>query len=122
MELHQLRYVRAVVRGGSVTLAAEAEFVSQPSVSKQLRLLEKELGVPLFHRVGRRVIATEAALALADCADRVFDDLAATVGSVSGPDSLSGGTLKMCATETVVDNLLPRALTKLRSLYPRCQV
>jgi DNA-binding transcriptional LysR family regulator len=122
MELHQLRYLRAVVRSGSVTVAAEAEFVSQPSVSKQLRLLEKEFGVPLFHRVGRRVIATEAGMALADCADRVFDDLSATVASVSGPESVSGGTLRMCATETVVDNLLPQALTKLRTRYPRCQV
>ena len=122
MELHQLRYLRAVVRSGSVTVAAEAEFVSQPSVSKQLRLLEKEFGVPLFDRVGRRVIPTEAGLALADCADRVFDDLSATVASVSGPESVSGGTLRMCATETVVDNLLPPALTKLRAKYPRCQV
>src|SRR5688572_3421282 len=122
MELHQLRYLRAVVRSGSVTTAAETEFVSQPSVSKQLRLLENEFGVPLFHRVGRRVIPTEAGLALADCADRVFDDLSATVASVSGPESVSGGTLRMCATETVVDNLLPPALTKLRIAYPRCQV
>jgi DNA-binding transcriptional LysR family regulator len=122
LELHQLRYLRAVVRSGSVTVAAEAEFVSQPSVSKQLRLLEKEFGVPLFHRVGRRVIPTEAALALADCADRVFDDLSATVSAVSGPDSVSGGTLRMCATETVVDNLLPPALTKLRGKYPRCHI
>jgi LysR family cyn operon transcriptional activator len=122
MELHQLRYLRAVVRSGSVTVAAEAEFVSQPSVSKQLRLLEKELGVPLFHRVGRRVIPTEAGLALADCADRVFDDLSATVASVSGPESVSGGTLRMCATETVADNLLPPALAKLRTRYPRCHV
>ena len=122
MELHQLRYLRAVVRSGSVTVAAESEFVSQPSVSKQLRLLEKDLGIPLFHRVGRRLIATDAALALADCADRVFDDLAATVSSVSGPDSVSGGTLRMCATETVVDNLLPPALTRLKAKYPQCHV
>ena len=122
MELHQLRYLRAVVRSGSVTAAAEGEFVSQPSVSKQLRLLERELGVPLFHRVGRRVIATEAGMALADCADRVFDDLSATISTVSGPESVSGGTLRMCATETVVDNLLPPALTKLRAKYPRCHI
>ena len=122
MELHQLRYLRAVVRSGSVTTAAEAEFVSQPSVSKQLRLLEKEFGVPLFHRVGRRVIATEAGVALADCADRIFDDISATVSAVSGPESVSGGTLRICATETVVDNLLPPALTKLRAKYPRCHI
>ncbi len=122
MELHQLRYLRAVVRSGSVTAAAEAEFVAQPSVSKQLRLLERELGVPLFHRVGRKVVATDAALALADCADRVFDDLAATVAAVSGPESVRGGTLRMCATETVTDHLLPPALTELKRRYPECHV
>lgn len=122
MELHQLRYLRAVVRSGSVTAAAEAEFVAQPSVSKQLRLLERELGVPLFHRVGRKVVPTDAAIALADCADRVLDDLAATVAAISGPESVRGGMLRMCATETVTDHLLPPALTELKQRYPECHV
>ena len=122
MELHQLRYLRAVVRSGSVTAAAEAEFVAQPSVSKQIRQLEQELGIPLFHRVGRRVVPTEAALALADCADRIFDDLAATLAAISGPESARGGSLRMCATETVTDHLLPAALTALRARFPDCHV
>ena len=119
MELHHLRYLRAVVRTGSVTEAAAAEFVAQPSVSKQLRQLEQELGVPLFHRVGRRVAPTGAALALADLADRVFDDIASTLGAVAGPDSAYGGALRICATETVSDNLLPPVLANLRRRYPR---
>lgn len=122
MELRHLRYVRAIVRTGSVTAAAEAEFVAQPSVSKQLRLLEQELGVPLFHRVGRKVVPTEAAVALANCADRVFDEIAATLAAVSGPGSAGGGSLRMCATETVTDNLLPPALAELRRRYPQCHL
>ena len=122
MELHHLRYLRAVVRTGSVTAAAEAEFVAQPSVSKQLRLLEQELGVPLFHRVGRRVVPTEAAVALANCADRVFDEIAATVAAISGPESGRGGSLRMCATETITDNLLPPALATLRQRYPASHI
>ncbi len=120
MELHQLRYLRAVVRVGSVTRAAEAEHVAQPSVSKQLKLLERELGVPLFHRVGRRVVATESAHALADCADRVFDDIASTVAGLSG--TANSGMLRICATETVSDNLLPLALTALRERYPAARI
>lgn len=120
MELHQLRYLRAVVRAGSVTRAAEAEHVAQPSVSKQLRLLERELGAPLFHRVGRRVVPTESAHALADCADRVFDDIASTVAGLSGTEG--GGSLRICATETVSDNLLPPALTILRARYPNAKL
>ena len=122
MELHHLRYLRAVVRTGSVTAAAEAEFVAQPSVSKQLRQLEREIGVALFHRVGRKVVPTDAAFALADCADRVFDDIASTLAEVSGPDSSYGGSLRMCATETISDNLLPPVLAELRRRYPRSHV
>jgi DNA-binding transcriptional LysR family regulator len=122
MELHHLRYLRSVVRTGSVTAAAEAEFVAQPSVSKQLKQLERELGVPLFHRVGRRVVPTEAARALANCADRVFDDIAATLAVVSGPESTLGGSLRICSTETVTDNVLPAALAELRRRFPACHV
>jgi DNA-binding transcriptional LysR family regulator len=122
MELHQLRYLRAVIRTGSVTLAAEAEHVAQPSVSKQMRLLERELGVPLFHRVGRRVIPTEAAIELADCADRVFDDLGATTAAIAGPGSRLGGSLRICATETVANHLLPPALSSLRAANATARV
>ena len=69
-----------------MTAAAAVEHVAQPWISKQLQLLERELGVPLFHRVGRRVVATDAALQLADCADRVLDDLAATTLALAGTD------------------------------------
>jgi LysR family transcriptional regulator, cyn operon transcriptional activator len=122
MELHQLRYLRAVLRAGSVTAAAALEHVAQPSISKQLHLLERELGVPLFHRVGRRVVATEAALQLADCADRVLDDIAATAAALAGPDSKLGGSVRVCATETLVNFLLPAALSRLRRELPTASV
>lgn len=118
MELHQLRYLRAVVRAGSVTRAAEAEHVAQPSISKQIRLLERELGTPLFHRVGRRVLPTDAGLLLAECAGRVLDDIAATTSSIAGLRSSPGGSLRVCATETVTDNLLPPALAALHRASP----
>ena len=122
MELHQLDYVRAVVREGSVTRAAEALHVAQPSVSKQVRLLEGELGVALFHRVGRRVLPTEAGLLLAECAERVFDDLTTTANTLAQFATAARGTLRLCATETVTDNLLPAALAELRRLRPGVRV
>lgn len=118
MDLHQLDYLRAVVRTGSVTRAAEAVHVAQPSVSKQIKLLEREVGVPLFHRVGRRVLPTEAGLLLAACADRVFDDLATTVDDLAQLASSYRGALRLCATETVTDYLLPPALAELRRQRP----
>src|SRR5882757_1237945 len=58
MDLRRLRLFLAVVDGGGMTRAAEAEHVSQPSVSQAIHELEAELGTPLFHRVGRRVVLT----------------------------------------------------------------
>ncbi len=122
MELHQLRYLRAAVRSGSVTRAAENEHVAQPAVSRQIRLLERELGTPLFHRVGRRVVPTEAGLRMADCADRVLDEIAAAVAALTGPDAESGQRLSFCATETVTEHILPAALTVLRERRPACSM
>lgn len=122
MEIHQLRYLRAVVRTGSVTAAAEEQHVAQPSISKQIRLLERELGVPLFHRVGRHLVPTEAALQLAECASRVLDDLQSTAAAIAGPESRRGGSLHICATETVANHLLPPALSRLREESPEANV
>jgi len=122
MDLQQLRYLQAVVRTGSVTAAATEEYVSQPSVSKQMRQLERELGIPLFHRAGRRIEPTAAALALAEMAERIFDDLASTVAQISQPGELASGSLRVCATETVVDYLLPGVLTAWAARYPRARI
>ncbi|MBI2764488.1 MAG: LysR family transcriptional regulator [Chloroflexi bacterium] len=122
MDLQQLRYLRAVVRSGSVTRAAEQEHVAQPSVSKQVRAMERELGVALLHRVGRRVVPTEAGMRLADCADRLEDDLRETVASLAGPGGELGRRLSICATETLTNHLLPPALAALRARYPAVRV
>lgn len=56
MKFHQLRYINRVADLGlNISAAAEALHTSQPGVSKQIRLLEKELGVPIFHRSGKRL-------------------------------------------------------------------
>lgn len=122
MELHQLHYLRAVVRLGSVTRAAEEVHVAQPSVSKQIRVLERELGVPLLHRVGRRVVPTVAGIVLADLADRVFDDIERTVAGIAGAESDVAQRLALCVTETVADHLVPAALARVRDEWLKARV
>lgn len=118
MELQHLAYVRAVVQAGSVTRAAESLNVGQPSVSKAIRTLEQGLGVPLFHRVGRRLLPTEAGALLAECAGRVLDDIAATTDALADVATSARGALRLCATETVADELLPPAIASLRGHFP----
>ncbi len=70
MELHQLRYFVAVAEQRHFTKAAHALAVAQPSVSKQIKRLEDELGAPLFHRMRGNVALTPAGEALLPLARR----------------------------------------------------
>ena len=76
MNIQQLRYVFEVARHGlNVSEAAEALFTSQPGVSKQIRLLEEELGVEIFVRHGKRLVAiTEPGRQVLAIAERILVD------------------------------------------------
>ncbi|MGN0954480.1 LysR family transcriptional regulator, partial [Dialister sp.] len=60
MDLRQLRYFKTVIEEGTITGAARKLHISQPPLSSQMHLLEKELGTSLFERGARQVIPTEA--------------------------------------------------------------
>jgi DNA-binding transcriptional LysR family regulator len=108
MELHQLRYAVAVVDQGTFTAAAAACFVAQPSLSQAVRQLERELGVELFARVGRRVALTPAGEAFVPAARealRAVDTIRAEVAAVAG---LVAGHLDLVALPTLaVDPVTP---------------
>lgn len=59
MELRELRYFLAVAQKGNITKAAESLYLAQPSLSKQMQNLEKEIGRPLFVRGSRTIVLTE---------------------------------------------------------------
>lgn len=97
VEARQLAHFLAVVDHGSVTRAAEALYISQPSLSQALRSLEKRLGVRLFRRTGRGVVPTEEGLALVDPARRILatvDDCRSSLRAVS---QLQAGRLVVVA-------------------------
>ena len=75
MDMRQLEIVRAVAERGSFTAAARLLNVSQSAVSRQVLLLEEELGEPLFLRLGRKVRLTAAGTALLDLSRRVLADV-----------------------------------------------
>jgi len=58
--LHQLKVFEEVARSGSFTKAAEEMFLSQPTVSQQIKQLTKAVGIPLFEQIGKRIYLTEA--------------------------------------------------------------
>ncbi len=75
MNLSQLRYVVALVRYKSFSAAAEAMYVSQPTLSQQIHALETELGTELFSRTTRTVTPTDAGLECAEYAGRILSEI-----------------------------------------------
>ena len=92
--LHQLRCFAAVFDEGSVTAAAAAMDLAQPSVSEQLRLLEGGLGTLLFQRVGRGLLPTEAAKVLRTHAQETLNAAQAAVAAVTSVKEVVSGTIR----------------------------
>src|SRR3954470_7261130 len=92
MTLQQLEYFLATIEHGSFSAAADELHMAQPSLSEQMRRLEDELGVALFHRVGRGVTLTEAGRVFHPHAQRTLADAEAARDAVAGVRELRGGT------------------------------
>src|SRR5215475_9500598 len=101
MDLRQLGYVLAVVDEGGFTRGAAAAHVSQPSLSQAVRALERELGVELFHRAGRRVHLTAAGTVFVDAARAVVRDMATLNAAVDAVRGVVSGTLDLVALPTL---------------------
>lgn len=122
MELRHLRYFAAVADKLNFSRAAEAVHVAQPAISQQIRLLEKELGVRLFDRVGGRVSLTQAGAALLPHALGILAAVEAARQAVGELGSLTRGTASLGAPPTVSGHLLPGLLTRFRREHPGLEV
>ena len=120
MEVHQLRYFAKVAELGHFTRAAEACHVSQPSLSQAIAKLERELGQPLFVRLGRTVKLTDAGRALKTRAEQILSLL--DDAKASAADDPDGGRLVVAAIPTVAPYFLPPVLTAFAEECPRAQV
>ncbi|MGH9346339.1 MAG: LysR family transcriptional regulator [Vicinamibacterales bacterium] len=117
MDLRQLEVIRAIAEAGSFTAAGEKLHVSQSAISRQVLLLEEELGEPVFHRVGRRVRITPAGDSLLQLSHRVFQDLHDTIAGISDRQESLRGTLHLVGGMTVCLYVFPTLLTELRRLH-----
>ncbi len=118
----QLRVFLKVSEYQSFTQAGEALFLTQPAVSLQIKTLEKDLGVHLFERTGKKVLLTEAGrrlVPLARSITRQMDEARELVLSfASGPQ----GHLRIGASMTIGTYLLPKFLSLFRKGHPQITV
>ena len=120
MKLQQLRYICEVEkRNLNLSQAADALYTSQPGISRQIKALEEELGVDIFVRHGKRVVAvTEPGQAILKMARRVLldlDSLKQIGGEFTQEDA---GSLTIATTHTQARYALPPVIKQFREKYP----
>lgn len=118
MELRQVSYVLAVVDHGGFTAAASSIPISQPALSQSIRSLERELGTPLFHRLGREVRLTPAGEAFVGPARAMLREAANARGAVSDVAGLAAGHLDVVALPTLVVEPLVQLVGAFRREHP----
>jgi len=121
MNIRQLRYISAVAKHGlNISATAESLYTSQPGVSKQIRLLEDELGVLIFERSGRQLTRiTAAGQTIIELADRALIEID-TVKRIAKEFSSPGlGHLSIATSYTQARYVLPKVLATLTDRYPQ---
>jgi len=120
VKLRQWHYIQEVAnRGLNVTAAAEALFTSQPGVSKQIRLLEDELGVLIFERNGKHLTRlTAAGEAILGIASRILQDVENIERIAREHRDPARGSLRLATTHTQARYALPPVIQRFRERYP----
>jgi LysR family hydrogen peroxide-inducible transcriptional activator len=122
MNLRDLRYLVALAEHKHFGRAADASFVSQPTLSTQIRKLEEELGVALVERAPRKVMLTEVGREIAARARDVLNDVEQIRGIARRTRDPESGTLRLGIFPTLGPYLLPHVIPHIRERFPRLEL
>ncbi|MFD5512227.1 LysR family transcriptional regulator [Streptomyces sp. NPDC127051] len=118
MDFRQLTYFLAIVDHGGFNRAAAALYVSQPSLSQAIQALERDVDGCLFHRIGRRVVLTEAGAALVPRAREALHALELARASVGSVHELRGGRLEIAAMASPTIEPLSTMVQRFTERFP----
>lgn len=121
MEIKQLIMFQTAAVELNFTKTAQILGYVQSSITTNIIALEEELGTPLFERLGKRVILTEAGALLQDYADKILG-LTEEALEVVGGNNEPSGTLRICASETQCTYRLPNILKEFQTKYPKVEL
>jgi LysR family transcriptional regulator, low CO2-responsive transcriptional regulator len=119
--LHQLQVFEAIARNGSFTKAAEELFLTQPTVSQQMRQLTKTIGMPLFEQIGKRIYLTDAGKAVLNVSKDISEHFALLEMTIADMKGLKQGNLRLAAI-TTAEYFVPRILGPFRHKYPSINI
>ncbi|MCI2957017.1 LysR substrate-binding domain-containing protein [Agromyces atrinae] len=122
LDVRRLRLLVELDRRGTLAAVADALAYSPSSVSQQLALLEREAGVPLLEKTGRRVQLTPQAHVLVEHATAVLDLLEQAEADVARTLTAVSGVIRVAVFQSAAHAILPRALSDLRAAHPALRV
>ena len=122
LNFHHLEVFYAVARHLNFSRAGEELYISQPAVSKHVKDLEKDLGVDLFRRNGRRVELTDAGRLVYDYAGHALVLTEGLRRALAEMHSPGRGYLRLAATYTLATYVVPRVLASFQARYPDVQL
>lgn len=120
--IHQLELFLVAAKLKNFSRAADQMAISQPAFSAQIIKLEKILGAPLFERIGRRIELTETGALFESYAQRTLSTLREGKQAIDDMTTQVIGALRIGASTTIGNYILPRYLWTYRSRYPGCAV
>jgi DNA-binding transcriptional LysR family regulator len=112
----------AVAQAGSLSAAARATGISQPTLGRHIRALEEQLGVTLFTRHAQGLVPTDAGLPLIEAAQGMAEQAARLARLAEGGQTTLAGTVRLTASRIVSQYLLPDVLARLRREAPQIQI
>ena len=118
MEIRVLRYFLEIAREGNMSRAAERLHVTQPTLSKQMKDLEQELGKKLFKRGSTSVSLTDEGMLLRKRAEDLLALADKITNEFQAMDDITGGDIYIGCAESYLVKYLARAVKKLSSIYP----
>src|SRR5580704_13119107 len=118
LDVRKLRLLRELAHRETIAAVAEALSYTPSAVSQQLAALEREAGVPLLRRTGRRVVLTPAGAALAERTEQILALLEQASGALAATRAGLSGPLRIGAFPTAVRTILPAALVALGRDHP----
>lgn len=122
MDLSRLRIFVAIAETGSATAAAERVHLSQPAVSRNLRLLEENLGVDLFDREGRGLVLNASGRALLPRAKRILADLDEAKQSTKNAAERDFFDLRLGTVDSIATYLFPHIVKPFQSEFPELEI
>ncbi len=122
MEIRHLITFKRIAELGSYTRAAESLFLTQPTISHQLNLLEEELGQKLFEFNGRRAVLTSAGQIFLPHVDRILGLVQESRREMEDIKAGERGTITIAAIGSSTVYVLPELLYKFRSAHPHVNV